>query len=104
MLNSSAPAPDTDFAPQPSTPAASNPTRDTLLRAYRLMHTAAAMAALYEENKAVAAKYVHATARGHEAIQLAAAFHLLPTDYAAPYYRDDALLLGLGLTPYELML
>jgi 2-oxoisovalerate dehydrogenase E1 component len=26
---------------------------------------------LYEENKEVTAKYVHATSRGHEAIQLA---------------------------------
>ncbi|TGE04831.1 alpha-ketoacid dehydrogenase subunit alpha/beta [Hymenobacter fodinae] len=80
------------------------PTRAMLQRAYRLMRTAAELARLYEENKAVTAKYVHATARGHEAIQLAAAFHLRPTDYAAPYYRDDAMLLGFGLTPYELML
>ena len=77
---------------------------DLLRRAYRLMHTAAAMTALYEEQKAVAARYVHATARGHEAVQLAAAFLLTASDYAAPYYRDDALLLGLGLRPYELML
>ncbi|WP_216859138.1 alpha-ketoacid dehydrogenase subunit alpha/beta [Hymenobacter citatus] len=80
------------------------PRPDTQMRAYRLMHTAAELARLYEENKAVTARYVHATARGHEAVQLAAAFHLRPTDYAAPYYRDDALLLGLGLAPYELML
>ena len=77
---------------------------ELLVRAYRLMHTAAEMAVLYEEEKAVAARYVHATARGHEAVQLAAAFLLTETDYAAPYYRDDALLLGLGLRPYELML
>jgi len=77
---------------------------DLLRRAYGLMHTATAMAALYEEQKATAARYVHATARGHEAVQLAAAFLLEATDYAAPYYRDDALLLGLGLRPYELML
>ncbi|TGD80254.1 alpha-ketoacid dehydrogenase subunit alpha/beta [Hymenobacter wooponensis] len=88
---------ETDFA----TP---TPTRAMLQRAYRLMRTAAELARLYEENKAVTAKYVHATARGHEAIQLAAAFHLRPSDYAAPYYRDDAMLLGFGLTPYELML
>jgi len=73
-------------------------------RAYLLMHTAAEMAALYEEQKTVAARYVHATARGHEAVQLAAAFLLTGADYATPYYRDDALLLGLGLRPYELML
>ena len=75
-----------------------------LRRAYALMHTAAALAALYEDQKATAARYVHATARGHEAVQLAAAFLLTGTDYAAPYYRDDAFLLGLGLRPYELML
>lgn len=75
-----------------------------LRRAYLLMHTAAEMTALFEEQKAVAARYVHATARGHEAVQLAAAFLLTGADYAAPYYRDDALLLGLGLRPYELML
>ena len=77
---------------------------ELLKRAYLLMHTAAEMAALFEEKKTVAARYVHATARGHEAVQLAAAFLLTETDYAAPYYRDDALLLGLGLRPYELML
>ncbi|RYY17444.1 MAG: tungsten formylmethanofuran dehydrogenase [Cytophagaceae bacterium] len=68
------------------------------------MHTAAEMTALFEEQKTVAARYVHATARGHEAVQLAAAFLLTEVDYAAPYYRDDALLLGIGLRPYELML
>ncbi|AWM32037.1 thiamine pyrophosphate-dependent enzyme [Hymenobacter nivis] len=84
--------------------AAEDLTPAMLRRAYALMHTAAAMAALYEDQKAVAARYVHATARGHEAVQLAAAFLLAATDYAAPYYRDDAFLLGLGLRPYELML
>ncbi len=75
-----------------------------LRRAYLLMHTAAEMASLYEAHKTVAARYVHATARGHEAVQLAAAFLLTGADYAAPYYRDDAMLLGMGLRPYELML
>ncbi|TGE18022.1 alpha-ketoacid dehydrogenase subunit alpha/beta [Hymenobacter elongatus] len=83
---------------------ATQPSQATLLRAYSFMRTADALARLYEENKAVTAKYVHATARGHEAIQLAAAFHLKATDYVTPYYRDDAMLLGLGLEPYELML
>ncbi|MET4104694.1 thiamine pyrophosphate-dependent enzyme [Hymenobacter sp. UYP22] len=80
------------------------PDAATLRRAYLLMRTADEMARLYEENKAVTARYVHATARGHEAIQLAAACFLGPQDYAAPYYRDDAMLLGMGLQPYELML
>ncbi len=61
------------------------------------------MAATYEDNRPIC-KYVHSTSRGHEAIQLATAFQLLPCDYVSPYYRDESLLLGLGFTPYELML
>ncbi|MER2998389.1 alpha-ketoacid dehydrogenase subunit alpha/beta [Pontibacter populi] len=75
-----------------------------LKKAYRLMITAKTMADTYEENKAICSKYVHSTSRGHEAIQLAAAFQLKPYDYAAPYYRDDSILLGIGMQPYELML
>lgn len=67
------------------------------------MCQAKAMATIYEENRQVC-KYVHSTSRGHEAIQLATAFQLLPCDYVSPYYRDESLLLGLGFTPYELML
>lgn len=73
------------------------------MKAYKLMCTSARMARLYDEEK-VCSKYVHSTSRGHEAIQLAAAMHLLPKDYLAVYYRDESLLLGLGLTPYDLML
>ncbi|MBG8554781.1 alpha-ketoacid dehydrogenase subunit alpha/beta [Hymenobacter guriensis] len=97
MLPQATPKLETDFT-------TALPNQETLRRAYLLMRTADEMARLYEENKAVTAKYVHATARGHEAIQLAAASILGPQDYAAPYYRDDAMLLGMGLAPYELML
>src|SRR5882757_4376120 len=76
---------------------------DILLKAYRLMCTAKAMADTYEANRTIC-KYVHSTSRGHEAIQLATAFQLLPCDYVSPYYRDESMLLGLGFTPYELML
>lgn len=75
-----------------------------LRKAYQFMHTAMQMATLYDENKAVCSKYVHSTSRGHEAIQLAASMQLKAYDFAAPYYRDDSILLGIGLTPYELML
>jgi 2-oxoisovalerate dehydrogenase E1 component len=78
--------------------------RTILLKAYELMHTAKRMAETYEENKEVCSKYVHSTSRGHEAIQLAAGLQLKPYDYASPYYRDEAMLLGMGLEPYELML
>ena len=76
---------------------------EILLKAYRLMCTAKAMADTYEANRQIC-KYVHSTSRGHEAIQLATAFNLLPCDYISPYYRDESMLLGLGFTPYELML
>ncbi|MEJ8756561.1 thiamine pyrophosphate-dependent enzyme [Pontibacter sp. H259] len=75
-----------------------------LKKAYRLMITAKTLADTYEDNKAICSKYVHSTSRGHEAIQLAAAFQLKPYDYASLYYRDDSVLLGIGMQPYELML
>jgi len=77
---------------------------DTLLKAWELMCTARAMSDLYEENAKVTAKYVHATSKGHEAIQIALGLQLKPQDYVAPYYRDDSILLGIGMEPYELML
>jgi 2-oxoisovalerate dehydrogenase E1 component len=78
--------------------------KKSLLEGFRLMATAKAMTEIYEENFKFVSKYVHATSRGHEAIQLATGMQLLPQDYVAPYYRDDALLLGIGLQPYDLML
>jgi 2-oxoisovalerate dehydrogenase E1 component len=77
---------------------------ETLLKAFELMCTAKAMAELYEQNKEVTAKYVHATSRGHEAIQLALGLQLKAQDYLSAYYRDDSILLGIGMQPYELML
>ena len=68
------------------------------------MATAKSMAELYEREKDTTSKYVHATSRGHESAQLALALHLEPKDYVAPYYRDDSLLLGIGMTPKDLML
>lgn len=78
--------------------------KDVLLQAFRLMATAKTLAEKYEANKEVTAKYVHATSRGHEAIQLAVGLQLRPQDWVSPYYRDDSILLGIGMTPYELML
>ena len=76
----------------------------TLLKAFELMCTAKSMAELYEENASVTSKYVHATSRGHEAIQLALGMQLLPQDYLSAYYRDDSILLSIGMEPYQLML
>src|ERR1041385_1063712 len=77
---------------------------EVCLKAYRLMCTSKRMAELYDEYREVCSKYVHSTSRGHEAIQLATALQLKPTDFASPYYRDESILLGIGLEPYELML
>jgi 2-oxoisovalerate dehydrogenase E1 component len=76
---------------------------DLLLAAYRYMCCVQQMADTYERNRTVC-KYVHSTSRGHEAIQLATAFQLQSQDFISPYYRDESMLLGLGFTPYELML
>ncbi len=78
--------------------------KQTLKEGFRLLCTAKAMTELYEENFKLVSKYVHATSRGHEAIQLAVGMQLLPQDYAFPYYRDDAMLLGIGMRPYDMML
>jgi 2-oxoisovalerate dehydrogenase E1 component len=75
-----------------------------LEKAFSTMATAKAMTNLYEDNFKIVSKYVHATSRGHEAIQIAMAMQLLPQDYVFPYYRDDAMLLGIGMQPYDLML
>jgi 2-oxoisovalerate dehydrogenase E1 component len=75
-----------------------------LKKAFTTMATAKALATLYEDNFKIVSKYVHATSRGHEAIQIAVGMQLLPQDYAYPYYRDDAMLLGIGMQPYDLML
>jgi len=78
-------------------------TANILSDAYKLMVTAKAMCETYEANRQVC-KYVHATSRGHEAIQVATGMQLLNCDWVSPYYRDDSMLLSLGFSPYELML
>lgn len=75
-----------------------------LEKAFSHLCTAKAMTELYEANFKQVSKYVHATSRGHEAVQIALGMQLLPQDYAFPYYRDDAMLLAFGMEPYDLML
>ncbi|MDT0559066.1 thiamine pyrophosphate-dependent enzyme [Ichthyenterobacterium sp. W332] len=78
--------------------------KNILKKGYDKLSTAKAMTELYEANFKQVSKYVHATSRGHEAIQIALGLQLLPQDYAFPYYRDDAMLLSFGMQPYDLML
>ena len=68
------------------------------------MRTARALSDLYEANASTTSKYVHACSRGHEAIQIAVGMQLMPQDWISPYYRDDSILLSIGMQPYELML
>ena len=79
-------------------------TKDIVLKAFKNLVTAKTMTEIYEENFKVVSKYVHATSRGHEVIQTAVGMQLQPQDYMFPYYRDDSMLLAIGMTPYELML
>jgi 2-oxoisovalerate dehydrogenase E1 component len=77
---------------------------DLLLNAYKKMCVARQLSDLYEANAKTTSKYVHATSRGHEACQLALGLQLTASDYLSAYYRDDSILLGIGMEPYELML
>jgi 2-oxoisovalerate dehydrogenase E1 component len=78
--------------------------KDILHNAFSLLTKAKCMTEIYEANFKIVSKYVHATSRGHELIQIVAGIHLLPQDFLGPYYRDDALLLSIGMKPYDLML
>lgn len=89
---------------KPSKPQKRGLSKEILLKAYELMCVAKRMAETYDENREICSKYVHSTSRGHEAIQLAASLQLKPFDFASLYYRDESMLLGIGLQPHELMM
>lgn len=78
--------------------------KDILLKAFKNLYQAKAMSELYENNFKLVSKYVHATSRGHEAIQTAAGMQLTKHDYAYPYYRDDAMIMAIGMQPKDMML
>lgn len=80
-------------------------TDETVLDMYRTMLLARKFdKRLWLLNRAGKIPFV-VSGRGQEATQIAAAFALdRNKDYVAPYYRDLALVLALGMTPKELML
>jgi 2-oxoisovalerate dehydrogenase E1 component len=86
-------------------PAASELTARQLVEIYRLMVLSRAV-----DDREILLKrqqkiFFQVSAAGHEALQVGAALALRPGyDWFFPYYRDRALALALGVTPYDMML
>jgi 2-oxoisovalerate dehydrogenase E1 component len=86
-------------------PAASELTARHLVEIYRLMYLSRAVDDREILLKRQQKTFFQISAAGHEALQVGAALALRPGyDWFFPYYRDRALALALGVTPYDMML
>jgi 2-oxoisovalerate dehydrogenase E1 component len=86
-------------------PASDEPKATQLVEIYRLMFLSRAV-----DDREILLKrqqkiFFQISAAGHEALQVGAALALRPGyDWFFPYYRDRALCLALGVSPYDMML
>ncbi|HEX6939972.1 MAG TPA: dehydrogenase E1 component subunit alpha/beta [Longimicrobiales bacterium] len=79
--------------------------RDTLVQMYRTMVTARRIDDKELQLKRQNRTFFQISGAGHEGLQVALAPHLRPgSDWFYLYYRDRALTLALGVTPYEQLL